>query len=94
MMTLAEKVYAVIGFEPAPGHRAPIEELWTSIRRHSSSHSDLADWGFTFGVAVAIARSEDPFGSMDSVVERALIAAAEAHKRYTGDDMLASEAVA
>ena len=49
---------------------------------------DLADWGFTYGVAWAAARAQDPHESDDAVAERALAAAEQVFRLYCGDQRL------
>jgi hypothetical protein len=89
-MTLAEKVYAIIGYEAASGHSMPIECVWkVPVRPHAKGSENYGDWAFAFGVACGIARGEDPFESMESVIERAEPAARDAFLRYSGVDVLA-----
>jgi hypothetical protein len=48
---------------------------------------DLADWGFTYGVAWARARERAPRGPDDIVAQQALDAAERVFRAYTdGDD--------
>lgn len=48
---------------------------------------DLADWGFTYGVAWARAREREPAGPDDAVAAEALEAAERVFRAYTaGDD--------
>ena len=48
---------------------------------------DLADWGFTYGVAWARAREREPGGPDDAVAAEALEAAERVFRAYTaGDD--------
>ena len=48
---------------------------------------DLADWGFTYGVAWARARERAPDGADDDVAQQALDAAEQVFRTYTdGDD--------
>jgi hypothetical protein len=48
---------------------------------------DLADWGFTYGVAWARARERAPGGPDDDIVQEALEAAEQVFRAYTdGDD--------
>jgi hypothetical protein len=48
---------------------------------------DLADWGFTYGVAWARAREREPAGADDAVAAEALEAAERVFRAYTaGDD--------
>ena len=48
---------------------------------------DLADWGFTYGVAWARARERAPGGPDDDVAQQALEAAEQVFRAYTdGDD--------
>jgi hypothetical protein len=81
-MTLAEKVYAVIGDE----HAMYMET--SGIPRMAPGFSPTyledtcTDWGFAAGVAFAIARSEGPWEDNQSVAARALPAAIEAFERW------------
>ena len=53
----------------------------------SERELDLADWGFTYGVAWAQARERAPGESDDEVVQEALEAAEQVFRVYTdGDD--------
>jgi hypothetical protein len=47
---------------------------------------DLADWGFTYGVAWARARERAPGGPDDAVAQEALEAAQRVFRAYTGGD--------
>ncbi|MGH2978997.1 MAG: hypothetical protein ACRDLQ_05095 [Solirubrobacterales bacterium] len=47
---------------------------------------DLADWGFTYGVAWARARERAPGGPDDAVAQDALDAAERVFRAYTGGD--------
>jgi hypothetical protein len=47
---------------------------------------DLADWGFTYGVAWARARERAPGGPDDAIASEALDAAAQVFRAYTGGD--------
>jgi hypothetical protein len=47
---------------------------------------DLADWGFTYGVAWARARERAPEGPDDAVARQALDAAQRVFRAYTGGD--------
>jgi hypothetical protein len=47
---------------------------------------DLADWGFTYGVAWARARERAPGGGDDAVAAEALRAAEQVFRAYTGGD--------
>jgi hypothetical protein len=47
---------------------------------------DLADWGFTYGVAWARARERAPGGPDDRVAQEALEAAERVFRAYTGGD--------
>jgi hypothetical protein len=53
----------------------------------SALELDLADWGFTYGVAWARARERAPAGADDTVAQEALEAAERVFRAYTdGDD--------
>lgn len=53
----------------------------------SALELDLADWGFTYGVAWARAREREPAGPDDAVAAEALEAAERVFRAYTaGDD--------
>lgn len=47
---------------------------------------DLIDWGLTVGLAYGVARAEDPFERVQSVVERAAQAARAAYARWASFD--------
>ena len=47
---------------------------------------DLGDWGFTYGVAWAEARAQDPLEPDESVAARALAAARQVFRLYCGED--------
>jgi hypothetical protein len=47
---------------------------------------DLADWGFTYGVAWARAHERAPGGPDEAVASEALDAAAQVFRAYTGGD--------
>ena len=59
---------------------APADET----ARMSDLELDLADWGFTYGVAWAAARAQDPQESDELVAERAVAAAREVFRLYCG----------
>ena len=52
----------------------------------SELETDLADWGFTYGVAWERARRRDPAESPDAVAAEALRTADEVFRAYTQDD--------
>ncbi len=91
-LTLAEKTYAVAFPEPASGVDTPRDALMRVAEALPSEYG--AEWGLMLGIAIAIARGNDPYEPLESVVERALPAAAEAFKRYAGVDVLSTEAAA
>lgn len=92
-MALAEKVWAILGYEAASGHTHPLERVWSGpVQPAAGGAMDYGDWAFTFGVACGIARGEDPFETMESVIERAEAAAREVFVRYAGADVLADPA--
>ena len=90
MSALADKVYNVVLEERGtellkavskyPKH--PDDELLTSFEM------DCRDWGLVFGVAYAIARSEDAFESENSVINRALDVARDAWLRWAGSSLI------
>jgi hypothetical protein len=53
--------------------------------RLSDLEQDLADWGFTYGVAWERARRQDPGDSPDAVAAEALRTADEVFRAYTDD---------
>ena len=65
---------------------SPIAHVEEETARMSDLELDLADWGFTYGVAWAVARAQDPHESDDSVAERALAAAREVFRLYCGQE--------
>jgi hypothetical protein len=54
---------------------------------------DLADWGFTYGVAWARARERAQGGPEDAIASEALDAAAQVFRAYTGGDDWTTRAV-
>jgi hypothetical protein len=82
VMTLADKTNSVAFGTPdtPPG----ILALWRICDK--MRQDDHAEWGLTLGIAIGIARSENPFESIESVVDRAVPAAEEAFGRYAGRD--------
>jgi uncharacterized BrkB/YihY/UPF0761 family membrane protein len=54
--------------------------------RMSDLELDLGDWGYTYGVAWAVARAQDPHESDESVTARALAAARQVFRLYCGED--------
>ncbi|MDQ6807513.1 MAG: hypothetical protein M3065_21765 [Actinomycetota bacterium] len=84
-MTLAEKVYAMVAAEDnAVGDQAAVPGLELT-RGFGRFELDLRDWGIAYGIALGIARAEEPCEPLTSVAERAAAAAAEAYKRWGGD---------
>ena len=79
-MTLAEKTYSTaFGMPDSP---PAIEELWRTEKALAAD--DRSEWALTLGIAIGIARGENPFESIESVVARAVPAAAEALEGYSG----------
>jgi hypothetical protein len=102
-LTLAERTFATAFPEPPSGVTTPRLALSQTVEKaivqddatpDVAAWADTADWGLTLGIAIAIARSEDPFEPLGRVVERALPAAAEAYHRFAGVDVLTDEEVA
>ena len=89
-MSLAEKTESVaFGWPDTP---PSIEALWETCKQ--IPENDHGDWGLTLGIAIGIARSENPFESIESVVNRALPAAAYAFGEYTGGRVVLKAEVA
>jgi hypothetical protein len=81
MATLTQKVYAFIADEQSDVdhylyERAPNGD---DLREHER---DLMGWALIYGIAVAIARTEDPFEPLESVAYRASKAAWTVRKVY------------
>jgi hypothetical protein len=96
-LTLAEKVYNVVAAENDIGCRGVVDGAHTypNVPRDSSLSGfelDCLDWGLVYGIAVGIARGEDPYESTVSVTDRALDAARTAHARWAGDGIFTHEA--
>jgi membrane protein len=66
------------------GMLSPIAHAEEETARMSDLELDLADWAFTYGVAWAAARAQDPEESDDFIAERALAAAREVFRLYCG----------
>jgi uncharacterized BrkB/YihY/UPF0761 family membrane protein len=66
------------------GMLSPIAHAEEETARMSDLELDLADWAFTYGVAWAAARAQDPEESDDFIAERALTAAREVFRLYCG----------
>ena len=64
----------------------PIADPDDATARMSDLELDLADWGFTYGVAWAAARAQDPREDDGSVADRALVAAREVFRLYCGQE--------
>ncbi len=87
----AEELVRVVGHAlendvPHDGMLSPIADPDEATARLSDLELDLADWGFTYGVAWAAARAQDPQEDDDSVAERALGAAREVFRLYCGQE--------
>ena len=54
--------------------------------RMSDLELDFGDWGFTYGVAWAVARAQDPQEPDESVAARALAAARQVFRLYCGEE--------
>ncbi len=65
---------------------SPVNRNGNETARMSDLELDVADWSFTFGVAWAGARAQDPGESDDLVAARALAAAREVFRLYCGED--------
>ena len=78
--TLADKVSSMAFYEE-PGSRDPVSEMWDCAPDDPSAGRD---WAMMFGIACGIARTEDPWESMDDVIGRALEATNEAYERFHG----------
>ncbi len=83
-MTLAERVLALV--------RDPSDAVLTESGRQpvcagdeflSEYELDLREWGVFYGLAVGLARLEEPCESTGRVARRALVAAQEAFAEYS-----------
>lgn len=85
-MTLAEKVHAVMGAED---FRNPVDRSaklpFELPSNWSTLQIDAQDWLLYYGVAVGLARTEEPCEPIFSVVERARGAANETFSRLNWD---------
>jgi hypothetical protein len=68
------------------GMLSPVSDDEEGVARLSDLELDLSDWGFTYGVAWAVARAQDPHEADASVAQRALAAAQEVFRMYGGAD--------
>ncbi|HZO58998.1 MAG TPA: YihY/virulence factor BrkB family protein [Solirubrobacterales bacterium] len=68
------------------GMLSPIALAEEETAGMSDLELDLADWGFTYGVAWATARAQAPEESEEQVAERALGAAREVFRMYCGHE--------
>ncbi len=68
------------------GLLSPLAADGEEAARMSDLELDLGDWGFTYGVAWAVARAEDPQEPDDSVAARALAAARHVFHLYCGEE--------
>jgi hypothetical protein len=97
-MTLAEKLYDVLLEERTSnaGHPLNVSHAFpfTAGEVLSEFELDCHDWGFVFGLAYGLARSEDPDGPEADVSSRALSAAREAFTKWGGDDIFTATAFA
>lgn len=90
--TLAEQTRKAFGGDDDTAREAiiraaetyPPEQDGTPVKL-SRFESDLRDWGLIFGLAVAVARAEDPFESWASVTARATEAAKTVFASWTGE---------
>jgi hypothetical protein len=85
-MTLAEKVYAVAtaGEDMVTVVQEACDQRPEPDRRLGDFEDALRAWGLFFGVAVGLARTEEPCESLGSVAARAFPAACEAFDRHCG----------
>ena len=65
---------------------SPVSDNEEAEPRLSALELDLSDWGFTYGVAWAVARAQDRYEPDESVAQRALAAAQEVFHTYCGTD--------
>ena len=88
-MNLAEKVLAVVGADEFsdPIARAVGSQPANHNGQLSWFEVDLRDWGLFYGIAVGLARTEEPCEPIKSVADRALEAATDAFGRYTAGEM-------
>jgi hypothetical protein len=93
-MTLTDRLYQVlaevgsdVGHPVNVMHRfpgVPEDEVLTAFEL------DCKDWGFVYGMAYGIARSEDPWEADGQAAERALVAARDAFARWGGTDIFST----
>ncbi|MEA2297301.1 MAG: hypothetical protein QOF77_237 [Solirubrobacteraceae bacterium] len=81
-VALAEKVKGQISPRDTPDRRLLLDALHSHPAGATLSEFelDLRDWGMLVGLGHGIARSEDPFESLESVAARALAAATLVHE--------------
>lgn len=85
---LADRVERVV--EPSAALRNPVAQghmmsvLGTRAAGMSERETDMMDWGFAFGVAWAVAHSQDPAASEDVLSTRALNATQAVYQAYRG----------
>lgn len=76
-MTLEQKVYAILSTDDTgagPLSRAHEKALFTGDEFNEHEH-DLVDWGVAYGIAFALARTEEPLAPEDLVARWAQQAA-------------------
>ncbi|MGH2904277.1 MAG: hypothetical protein ACRDK7_11960 [Solirubrobacteraceae bacterium] len=90
--TLVERLRAIYATETGFGNplneaagQMPTDEL--AKRRLEEVECETMDWGAMVGLAFGLARMEDPCEGLQSVGERAIIAAREVWAPYAGDQM-------
>lgn len=86
-MTLHEKVRAVFMTDTvsdAALNGAHAQPAAADLHPLSQWELDLRDWGAVYGVAFGIARTEEPFESIESVAARALNAARTVYAEWGG----------
>ena len=88
--SLSERLYALLSGDSGPleGRCGP-EHEGAGL---TEFECDCQDLGMVYGLAWAMARTEDPFEPIASVTERAVAAASLAFIRWGGDDVFTGEA--
>lgn len=81
-LTLAEKVHNVLTADEFRDSVTCTRDSRPECGELGGFERDLCDWSMAYGVAVGLARTEEPCESIESVAERAFAAAGEL---FSGD---------
>lgn len=83
-MTLAEKIQAVAVTESSRVDRY-VEPPFGLSGADSNARADVADWILYYGMAIGLARTEEPCEALESVARRARAAANKAFAQLNWD---------